>query len=676
MSQGVRLMVSRLSLDSFLRCVLSLLVAGSAGTAVAEEPPARVHDLQYGTVLYEHFQGHSFEALTQFAVAEKRGGIRGHGDHPKLVQGGIMLAYGMTRNARDLFESMLDDAVTPEARNQAWFYLGKVFYLEGDNVRAADALDRVDGDILEDDDTALFHEWLYLRGQLALRTQGSSVAQIITDLTEKLPEDSLWNPYLKYNLAIQQMASGHVEAASSGLNELAAQLHDTLPELEDESEAADEDELSADELKERADTRERRALFERVRLSLGQLRLQQGDNNAALENLSAISLDSVFSDEALYHYAVAASEAQSWGLALQALETLQQRTLFSPWLQQVPYARGYVYEQLDRPQSALEAYRQAANHYQALVTQLDRTRNDLSESQIIAGLRFDSGAGDDAPMQYARLNLGNTQIANDAYGRLRVEPGDFNLAFLLSRESFQLALRDLHELYELKQRMRQREQQLASFDVMLDTRAQLRERKIGETRASLATLGAEEWSAQQATFNERIEAAVEAGDAAFFMSDKQMALSARIRDVDATLAVLPDNESTAEQRRKFARMKAYFDWQVADNFAVNRWAAEKQLQQLNAAMDTFSRQRAVLAEEMALDSQQAVLAARVANSQVQVAAVEDELDQALAQARAVLVGQVREELARQQREVARFLVASRHAQARLADVLFQAGGQP
>ncbi|ENO13072.2 hypothetical protein J057_16780 [Marinobacter nanhaiticus D15-8W] len=666
-------MASRLP---FRQCLLGLLIAGSAGNSMAEEAPRRVHDLQYGTVLYEHFQGHSFEALTRFAVAEKRGGIQGHGDHPKLVQGGIMLAYGMTREARDLYESLLDEAVTPEARNQAWFYLGKVFYLEGDNSRAADALGRVDGEILEDDDEPLYHEWLYLKGQLALRTQGRDAAEIIDIVTGELPEESLWKPYLGYNLAVQQMAAGETESAVRGLNAISVQLQEALPELEEEPEEPDEADLSDEDRQERADDRERRALFERVRLSLGQLYLQQGNYAAALENLAAISLDSVFSDEALYHYAVAASEAQSWGLALQVLETLQQRTLFSPWLQQVPYARGYVYEQLERPQTALAAYREAADHYQSLVTRLQQASRELSESEIIEGLRFEVDAGEDEALQRANLSLGDPRIANDSYGRLQVEPGNFSLAFLLSRESFQMALRDLHELYQLKRRMQEREQQLASFDVMLETRAQLRERKIRETRDSLESLGAEAWSSQQSAYNRLINEAADIGDVAFFMSDKQKDLAARIEEVEDTLAVLPDNRSTAEQRRKFARMKAYFQWQLADDFAVNRWAAEKQLRQLNAAMDTFDQQRTTLAEEMTTDRRQTALAERVEESQRRVAAVEDKLDQALAQARHALVAQVREELVRQQREVERFLLASRHGQARLADALFQAGGRP
>lgn len=667
----MRLMLSHRPLR---RCVLSLLIAGSAGYAVAEEAPARVRDVQYGTVLYEHFQGHSFEALTEFAVAEQRGGIQGHGDHPKLVQGGIMLAYGMTREARDLFESMLDDRVTPEARSQAWFYLAKVFYLEGDDARAADALARVDAEVLEQDDESLFREWLYLRGQLALRTAGSEAAETIDRMIDELPEDSLWSPYLEYNLAIQRMASGDLEAAGRDMAALAERLQDELPELEDEPEDIVESELSPDEIQARTDAMERRALFERIRLSLGQMRLQQGEYDAAMANLAAIRLDSAFSDEALYHYAVAASEAHAWGQALQALDNLQQRTLFTPWLQQVPYARGYVYEQLERPQAALDAYRQAANHYQDLVERLDRARNDLTTVQIIDGLRLANDSAGDSPLQSAHFNLGDPLMATDSYGRLKVAPGDFNLAVLLSRESFQMALRDLHELYRLQQRLQQRAEQLVSFETMLDTRAQLRQRKISETQASLEALGAEAWTSQQAHFNRQIEAARKAEDAAFFMSDEQQALAARIKRVEATLAQLPNDESTVEQRRKFARMKAFFEWQLADDFAVNRWAAEKQLGQLNEAMGVFNQQRQILAEEMASDRQNAMLAVRVEDAQTRVDAVARELDEAVTRAQAVLVGQVREELVRQQREVERFLLASRHAQARLADALFQAGG--
>src|SRR5690606_20294297 len=417
------------------------------------------------------------------------------------------------------------------------------------------------------------------------------------------------------------------------------------------------------------------ALRERVLLSLGQLQLQAGQVRPALTSLQAIRLDSPFSDQALFHYAAAAARAQEPALALQALNRLQERPLFTAWLQQVPYARGFVLEQLnDRPQ-ALTAYKDAALRYEALIQTLSEQRERLAEADLVAALRLDDA--DARPLQ-----LGAADVNRDPYGRLQVQPADFSLASLLASEPFQVGLRDLHELYRLNDHLARWERQLESFELMLATRAQQRSLRITETRAALAERQADQWLAQQADFNKRITEAVEQDDAAFFMTEQQQAYARKIEKVLDTLATLPENETTAAQRERARRIQAYFDWWVADQYAVNRWAAEKQLHGLNQAMDAFQQQTSALEREMDSDGENAALAVRVRDNQQALTARRAELDQALQAARQVLLEQVRAELVRQEREVRSYLRAARQAQARLADALFQAtpkqpdGGQP
>ncbi|MGP4845788.1 tetratricopeptide repeat protein [Marinobacter sp. 1Y8] len=651
----------------------------ATGPVVADDDlPERAQDLRYGAILYDYYQGKSFDALTRMAVAERDGGIKGHGDHPLLVKGGLMLAYGMTREARGLFEQLLTEDIPAATRSQAWFYLGKVFYLEGDNANAIDALNRVDPEAWEDEEEPLTAEWHYLKGQLALRAGTAKSLTSVKDDIDALSDTPLWQAYLRYNLSALQLDRGQAEEGrNSGIQGL-ERLTEDLDGVDSESVAdLEEDADDPESFDELALQREQLALRERALLSLGQIYQQQGDTDLALARLSEISLTSAFSDEALYRYSVAASEAQSWGLALQALNTLQERPLFTPWLQQVPYARGFVFEQLDQQKSALQAYRAAANHYQTLLDKLVRSRQSLTEAGILAALRFEAeGASADSA---SSLSPGQQAFASDdgmttdAYGRLNVQPDDFNLALLLSSEKFQLALRDLHELYQLRIAMTRWQRQLASFDVMLDTRAEQRRVKIEQTETVLASLGADEWTQQQATFNAAIEAADQAGDAAFFMSDEQKAFAAHIRKVEDTLAALPNDDNTAAQREKIRRIKAYFDWQVSNQYAVNRWAAQKQLRELNQAMDTFGDKNRMLAREISSDDRTAALAERVKVSQQRIASLDADLDNALNAARDVLIGQVSGEIARQESEVKRYLLAARHAQARLSDLLFQSG---
>lgn len=626
--------------------------------AVGDELPQRASDPAYGVALYEYYQGNAFEALTRLNVASAEGGIDGHGDHPALVEGGLMLSYGMTHEAGALFRELLDEnaAVAPGTRNQAWFYLGKVFYLEQDPTAARDALERVDDELLQDESDELYHEWLYLRGQLALSGTAGTSGETVDELIDSLPESSPWRAYLHYNQAVGMLSEGQTEEAMDALASLDSLLGE-LPEFEPPL------------------ANEMSALRERVKLSIGRLHLSRGDFAGAMASLEQIALDGVFSDQALFDYAVAASREGRAGLALQALNTLQQRPLFTPWLQQVPYARGFLFEQMDRQQQALQAYREAASHYQSLSTRLSDEREQLTEARLIEALRFvregDSpGQPGSMDAEMVRPEPGETTVLTDAYGRVKVRPGDYSLAGLLATESFQLSLRDLHELYRLRDSLGQWQTQLESFDIMLETRAQQREQRIRETRDALDALNADQWLARQAEYRSAIEDALAREDLRFFMTQEQHELADRLAQVEKTLSQLPEDESTRKQRETFQRMNAYFNWRIADDYAVNRWAAEKQLRELDRAMEVFVDQRALIEQEMASGGENQALAARVEARQAALQRLQGELDKALSAARTELLTLVDTELQQQSQEVQGYLRATRHAAARLADTLF------
>ena len=626
--------------------------------AVSDELPQRASDPAYGVALYEYYQGNAFEALTRLNVAAAEGGIDGHGDHPALVEGGLMLSYGMTHEAGELFRALLDEgaAVAPGTRNQAWFYLGKVFYLEQDPAAARDALERVDDELLQDESDELYHEWLYLRGQLALAGTAPTNGETVDTLIGALPESSLWRAYLHYNQAVGMLSEGQTEKAMDALAGLDSLLGD-LPEFEPPL------------------AREMSALRERVKLSMGRLHLSRGNFAGAMASLEQIALDGVFSDQALFDYAVAASREGKAGLALQALNTLQQRPLFTPWLQQVPYARGFLFEQMDRQQQALQAYRAAASHYQSLNTRLSNEREQLTEARLIEALRFvregdrpgQAGSMDSAMV---RPEPGEATVLTDAYGRVKVRPEDYSLAGLLATETFQLSLRDLHELYRLRDSLGQWQKQLESFDIMLATRAQQREHRIRETRDALEALNADQWLARQDEYRSAIEDALAREDLRFFMTQEQHELADRLAQVEQTLSQLPNDESTRDQRETFQRMKAYFNWRLADDYAVNRWATEKQLRELDRAMEVFVDQRALIEQEMASGGENQALAARVAARQATLQRLLGEVDKALSAARTELLTLVDAELLQQSQEVQGYLRATRHAAARLADTLF------
>ncbi|PCM46372.1 hypothetical protein CPA50_05720 [Marinobacter sp. ANT_B65] len=611
----------------------------------------------YGWVLYNYHQGESFEALTLLDVARERGGISGHGAYPELIEGGLMLSYGMTREARELFTRLLAETnasatdapagkgspvtLEPEVLSQAWFYLGKVFYLEGDYAPAYENLMRVDEEVLEESEPGLYEEWLYLRARLAMKSDdfaGEPDSEVLVKrLLEQLSQSGPWAYYLRYNIAMAGIDAENFTEAQEYLRKLIADMGSETPE---------EVLLS-----------EHRALLDKSRLSLARLYLRDARFDDALALLGTMPLDGVFSDRALFDYAVAAAGQGQMQRALDALDALSQRTLFLAWREQVPYARGYVFEQMNQPRKALTAFMQAAEHYEARGEELIAARQALTEDNLMARLSF---LGD------------SNEIVTDAYGRLQVMPADFGLSEVLATESFQQALGELHELYQMQELLAQREEQLATFETMLETRRIQRERRIREARFELEQQQADDWAEAHASFRKDIEAALAGDNVGFFMTTEQKALKTRLDKVAATLEQLPDDQSTARQRETYTRMKAYFDWSVANDYAVNRWAAQKQLRELDREMELFLNQRAAIETLMAGDREHSELAGRLARKAAELQLLKNEVEDALALARSMLMGRLGEALEQQNSELRRYLVASRHAQARLADQLFRA----
>jgi len=255
---------------------------------------------------------------------------------------------------------------------------------------------------------------------------------------------------------------------------------------------------------------------------------------------------------------------------------------------------------------------------------------------------------------------------------LQVMPADFGLSEVLATEPFQQALGELHELYQMQELLAQREEQLATFETMLETRRIQRERRIREARFELEQQQADDWAEAHASFRKDIEAALAGDNVVFFMTTEQKALKTRLDKVAATLEQLPDDRSTARQRETYRRMKAYFDWSVANDYAVNRWAAQKQLRELDREMELFLSQRAAIETLMAGDREHSELAGRLARNAAELQLLKTEVEDALALARSMLMGRLSEALEQQNSELRRYLVASRHAQARLADQLFRA----
>lgn len=636
----------------------SLLVLNLDALALSKvEKPTRAQDLNYGGVLYEYHQGNAFEALSLLNVAKEKGGIKGHGDHPELVEGGLLLSYGMSQEAKAIFENLLKDKLSISDQNLAWFYLGKVFYLEQNYSESLDSFDKIDISVLNKNDQEKFYELIYIKSQIvaltpAVDTKTSALANVSINA---LPAKHIYRYYILYNQAVSLLDGSNNEAAISSFQKL-------INALSLERQAGQWRNQRSENTNDRVDlAMELKALYNQALLSLGQIYLQNSQNELAFDSLKKVDKDSAFSDQALFAYAISASNLERHDLALSALNTLNAQTLFNPWQQQTPYALAYLYEQLKEPILALEAYRAAVAQYETLQENLTQEKQALSEDVLLEALNI-------------KASLGSEDLEKDAYGRIRTPKQKFSFAKLLTSEAFQRQLSELHELYLIKNAMYRWERQLSSFEDMLATRLLSRQQKLKATKAELALKQVDLWTDKEQQFKTRIETALNNDNVYFFMTEEQIAYFNRLQKAQERLESLPDNhKKKAAYQERFARAKAYFDWWVADEFAINRWRTLKQLKALQAEMSVFRKQYQLLDAEQELDAAHLNFVERVNSGKERLNSLSASLEESLETSSKNLIGQVDAAMNQQLEEIGRYLLASREALARVSDSLLAEG---
>lgn len=633
--------------------VLLILLSGLACAPVyAVEPVQRAQDLAYGRILYAYHQGQAFEALSLMSAAELNGGIKGHGEHPKLVEGGMMLSYGMVEAAKAQFESVLKEQLSVDDRNIAWFYLGKVFYLQQNTEQAINSFKKINTTALKSAEPEKFYELLYLKGQMASALGTSEGMQWQTDL----PAEHIFRFYLRYNQALALIDEQKQEKAIEALNNLSEDLKQRLlfEEKGQLDQHQNEPEYGPAAISARA---ELRALLDQSLLSLAQLQLQSEQAETALSNLKNIDKEGAFAAEALFLYALAASQLQRYELALSALTELKERKHFNAWKQQSPYALAYLYEQMAESSLALQAYRAAVGHYESIQQQLGEEREAMNEDLLLSGLGL-------------KNSIGQSSLVKDAYGRVQTDASAFNFATLLATEEFQKQLSELHELYVLHNSLATWKNQLDSFDVMLETRQLARREKLQALQTELNDKDASTWQQKTSHYQTLIDQALAEEDPYFFMSEEQLAYYQRIQKTRMRLRELPDSHpDKASYQQRLKRVQDYFAWWIADDYAVNRWRTVKQQKQLQQEMSLFQKKYDVLKSQQTTDDAHLEFSARLAEGRQRLAVLQKEIDSALQRSRRQLLTSVDQAMQQQLDEITAYMIASREALARVSDQL-------
>ena len=580
-----------------------------------EDPDTRetVQDLRYGVTLYHFFQQQYFDALTEVMAAQQTGSLPNHAAEAQLLRGGMSLSYGMDREAKRVFESTLDKAGDQVDRDRAWFYLGKLAWRRGQVAESADALARIDPAY----PGVLADEAKYLQAMQALQTGDEAAANMHM---QRMESPCPFKPYYFYNLGALRASTANWNAAAQAFRQV-SRLACT------DSEGA--------------------ALRDRAFTAAGFCELAAGNTAGAAAEFLAVRLQGPESDRALLGYGWSFANDADYQRALGPWQNLGERPLVTASARESLLAIPYAYEQLNRPRSALEHYREAASRYQAERSRLQLAITRLQEDDLLEIFGLETA------VEYAWLGGADPVPGEDTI---------VYLAHLLSTDSVQVALRELQDLHAIARSLTQAIERLAVLRQVDVEQQRHRQQTIEGGRAAELVQQAGHLREEAARLRALLDHAVAASDGRLLADAVQEARWHRLEQAERKASALQDWQAI----RQLQLMRGLMSWQDSEAFADRRW----QLQRAMGELEELARQTELGQQRLsdalsagarpAYDGQIAALEARTRKQRQALAA-------ALQLAQNRLRGSALAELEQQSRQLAFNEGQARLAVARLYD---------
>jgi len=429
-------------ISDYIAQVTRMVVTVVAMSAISALDSSAVHghevkDLKYGAVLFEYYQQKYFETLVEYEYANVRGGIQHHGTYPELLKGGVSLSYGLDMQAKEIFSRLIAENTPEEIQNRAWYYLAKMLYLRGDIERSATTLVNIRGAMPAD----IGQEYRYLAALINIKMGYYDEAEAISRSFDK---DSSYAPYLYFNLGV---AFGKQKDYRRAFNNLKKSTT-----YADGSNALNR-------------------LADRAYMATAYLYAEMHNLASAYDNIKHVSTSGVFSNRALLGTGWASVNNGSYEESLAPLTVLQQRSMSIPEVQEAVLLVPHVYEKLGLMGRAARGFISAYDRYSETLEQLSEARKTLKDTDVL---------------ELFVRNMDRLLGESDWFGTAPTVSVNSLSPFLIdmmSDHSFQSVLKDLRDLYAIRNNLNGWKRKRNDFEIIIAARsaspdAELRENNI------------------------------------------------------------------------------------------------------------------------------------------------------------------------------------------------------
>ena len=518
------------------------------GVACADAPTHAVQDPHYGDTLFHFFQANHFTAVTTLMVSQHFDRVSHHADEAEVLRGGMLLSYGLHREAGDIFAQLIDKGAAPPVRDRAWFYLAKIRHQRGLPTEAEAALARIENNLPPD----LQQERGLLQANLLMaRGDFTGAAATLGAMDGKHPGAR----YVRFNLGIALVKAGEAARGIAVLDELGR-----AP----------------------AENEEYRSLRDRANVALGFMALTDRQPKAARNHLERVRLKGLHANKALLGFGWAASAMKDPKLALVPWLELAQRDVSDPAALEAQIAVPYAFAELGAPRQSLVRYTEA-------ISAFSREAAGLDES--IAAIR--SGKLVDALVD---------RNASDAMGwfhgidALPAMPHAAHLTSVFAQHEFQEAFKNYRDLRFLSKNLEEWRDKLGVFDDMLATRRKAFAERLPQVHERAGGTGLDGLQMRADAVAAEVARAEAAPDGVAFADAKQVDLLERVARVQSTLKDAGTGAEFDRLRERLRLAAGALTWQLAQDQGARAWQAKKQLAIINQQFAQARQRDAALAQ--------------------------------------------------------------------------------
>jgi tetratricopeptide (TPR) repeat protein len=609
----------------------AIAVAACSAAAADKKAQHLVRDPHYGDTLFHFFQEHYFTAVTGLMVSQHFNRVQNHADEAEVLRGGLLLSYGMHREAGEIFARLIEKGAEPPVRDRAWYFLAKIRYQRGLLAEADDALGRIEKNLppeLEEERVLLK---AYVRMALGDHAGAAAVLGAMPGIEKEISTGTTSGSlYARYNLGVALVRSGDAEKGAALLDQIGKA---PTP---------------------KGATEEFRSLRDKANVALGFASLQADKPEAAGPYLERVRLNGPQSNKALLGFGWAAASIKNHKDALVPWTELAGRDASDSAVLEASIALPFAYGQLG-------AYGQALDRYNAAITLFERENTGLDDS--IAAIR--AGKLVEGLLQ---RNPGEEMGWFWSIRELPQMPHAGHLTQVLSQHEFQEAFKNYRDLLFLERNLLDWKDKLGIFTDMLDNRRKAYAERLPKILAAARDSGLKDLTQRSAALGGELAKAEEEGDGVAFADAKERELLDRLDNVQATLKSAGKDAETDAARERHRLAAGAMVWRLAQSYPTRVYEAKRALQTLEAGIAEAQ------AHEAALDKAQREEPARFDRFAERIAELDKRLQALIPQVAALHKEQQEAlqelavaELARQKERLAAYSTQARFAVAQLYD---------